>query len=564
MAGLKILVIGGTGPAGICLLRELVFRKHETVVFARNPSRIPEDLISHELIEVIKGELDDFDALSTAIAECRLVISLLGPNVLDKKISPTLYQDFYKSSLFPLMRQHGVRRIFAMGTISIYRPEDHWTLSRSALVLVVRLFANGPYQDIVNIAKVFESDASDLDWTVYRIAMIPGGSDEESWRKDREDGETFVGAVGANGWTISQRRGALARWLVDGVEGGAEDWMESSSSMNSNGTSDVKGNDLKDSPPATNPTVAQEESPHEPAIDPELLESEMELVSALAKLQKLEETIHQLRTLLPERLLEPLAPIVNPKGSTGNIAPNSPQKLFQQLSQAARAGVGEVGEFQAMWRSQEMKAVWERIDTLIHENAGQLLQSSGMWEQDYDTLLEDLTKQDIIRKEQSHRAREELERSQLQSVEGGWKAIVENFVQKNVPGVRVVLTKNDSSFIVLLPKGGLSLRVHTIDAGQESGIPDWKVVSKRTSAEPPSTLENAVLDCLNSRPRKWDLNFLLEMIASYSNIYETRCVKCDKMTDKAANLPVLRRLKAAQSLKEPQLPTFEAYHAACI
>lgn len=52
MTGTKILVLGGTGPAGICLLRELVHRKHETVVYARNPSKIHEYLASNELLEV--------------------------------------------------------------------------------------------------------------------------------------------------------------------------------------------------------------------------------------------------------------------------------------------------------------------------------------------------------------------------------------------------------------------------------------------------------------------------------------------------------------------------------
>ncbi|KAL2832475.1 hypothetical protein BDW59DRAFT_139311 [Aspergillus cavernicola] len=225
MAGSKILVLGGTGPAGICLVRELVYRNHETVVYARNPSKIPEDLISHQLLEVVKGEMDDLDALSTAMANCSIVISLLGPNILDRKMSPTLFADMYKTSVFPLMRQHGIRRILAMGTISIVRPEDHWTLARSALVPLVRIFANSAYQNILNIKNVFDHGANGLDWTVFRIAQIPGNPDEESWRRDREDGEAFVGWVGENGWTSSQRRGALARWLVDAAEGKAEDWV---------------------------------------------------------------------------------------------------------------------------------------------------------------------------------------------------------------------------------------------------------------------------------------------------------------------------------------------------
>lgn len=52
MAREKILVLGATGPAGICLLRELIYRKHATVVFARTPSKIPSDLATSPLIEV--------------------------------------------------------------------------------------------------------------------------------------------------------------------------------------------------------------------------------------------------------------------------------------------------------------------------------------------------------------------------------------------------------------------------------------------------------------------------------------------------------------------------------
>jgi putative NADH-flavin reductase len=53
----KILVFGGTGPAGICLLRELVYRQHHVVIYARNPSKIPEELASNTLIEVSCGSV---------------------------------------------------------------------------------------------------------------------------------------------------------------------------------------------------------------------------------------------------------------------------------------------------------------------------------------------------------------------------------------------------------------------------------------------------------------------------------------------------------------------------
>jgi hypothetical protein len=159
------------------------------------------------------------------MAGCSIVLSLLGPNINDGRIDPMLFANYYTQSIFPLMRQHGVRRILATGTVSIQRPEDHWTFFQLMVVLFMRLFASAVYRSVLNVADAFEYQAAGLDWTVFRIAQIPGGSDEVSWREDREDGELFTGWVGEKGWTSAMRRAALARWLVDAAEGGADGWV---------------------------------------------------------------------------------------------------------------------------------------------------------------------------------------------------------------------------------------------------------------------------------------------------------------------------------------------------
>jgi hypothetical protein len=124
------------------------------------------------------------------------------------------------------MRTHGVRRIFAMGTISIPAESDSFSLSRLLLVGLVRGVANSAYSTITQVGQLFAKEAGEgIDWTIYRIAGIPGGSDEASWRADREDGEVFEGFIGEEGWSLSQKRGALARWLVDAVEDGKEKWI---------------------------------------------------------------------------------------------------------------------------------------------------------------------------------------------------------------------------------------------------------------------------------------------------------------------------------------------------
>ncbi|PVH88938.1 NAD(P)-binding protein [Cadophora sp. DSE1049] len=227
MAGTKILVFGGTGPAGICLLRELVYRKHAIIVYARSPSKIPLDLAANPLIEVIQGDLSNHEAISSAVSRSSGIISLLGPNIKDRKFDPSVYSTFY-SSLFTIMRSHGVRRILAMGTISIKCAEDSFSLIRSMVLLLMPILYNTTYQSILKVREVFEKEGTGngIDWTVFRIGAIPGGDDEESWKKDRNEGAGhFVGWVGEKGWRMGQKRGALARWLVDAIEGGADQWI---------------------------------------------------------------------------------------------------------------------------------------------------------------------------------------------------------------------------------------------------------------------------------------------------------------------------------------------------
>ncbi|KAK0737791.1 hypothetical protein B0T18DRAFT_420582 [Schizothecium vesticola] len=223
MAGSKVLVFGGTGPAGNCLLRELLHRNHQTLAYARNTAKIPNDLKENPLLEVVQGELGDADAVAAATFQARVIISLLGPNTI-RGFEPSTYTDFYRV-LFGAMRQHGVKRIFAMGTLSIADPDDVFSLKRLFIVGLVRTVVNPAYQLITAVGRLFVDEAHDLDWTVYRIAGIPGGSDEASWKQDREDGETFEGYVGQQGWTASQKRGALTRWLVDAVEDGKTRWI---------------------------------------------------------------------------------------------------------------------------------------------------------------------------------------------------------------------------------------------------------------------------------------------------------------------------------------------------
>ncbi|KAI3579720.1 hypothetical protein IWW34DRAFT_735581 [Fusarium oxysporum f. sp. albedinis] len=223
MPGTPTLVLGATGPAGICVLRELLHRGHPTIAFVRSPSKVPRELASNPLLEIIKGELSDTTALSQAVAKSQAIISLLGPNSTSVP-DPTIYASFY-DVLFGLMRQHRVRCILAMGTISSALPQDTFSFMRALVIVFLRLFAATAYRSTLAIGEKFQTAAGDdLEWTVFRIFSVTGGADEAAWKADR-GGRVFAGYVGEPGWNTSLKRGALARWLVDGVEKGVGKWV---------------------------------------------------------------------------------------------------------------------------------------------------------------------------------------------------------------------------------------------------------------------------------------------------------------------------------------------------
>jgi nucleoside-diphosphate-sugar epimerase len=225
MSQSKVLVLGGTGPAGLCVLRELLYRHHSIVAYARSPSKIPTDLSSNPRLAIVKGEMNDYETFSSALKGCSAIISHLGGDINNPHSNPTLYTNMYRNTIIPAMREHGIKKILLMGTIAISQPEDSYILVRPMIMAYLRLKANAMYRDLISNTKMFETEAGDLDWTIFRIGAIPGEPDEESWRKGREEGKLYVGPMGAKGWTMNTNRSLLARWLVDAVEGRAGDWV---------------------------------------------------------------------------------------------------------------------------------------------------------------------------------------------------------------------------------------------------------------------------------------------------------------------------------------------------
>ncbi|PGH27075.1 hypothetical protein AJ80_01261 [Polytolypa hystricis UAMH7299] len=300
---------------------------------------------------------------------------------------------------------------------------------------------------------------------------------------------------------------------------------------------------------------------------PAELSSEREIATALFALQEMESKIHQLRSLVPARLLTPLMPIVNPKVAPSMPPPKSPQEMFEQLAQAARDGVAEVEAFKAEWRKPEMNAIWERVDKALEESGGDFPQPSTGWVRDYRRTLKQLDEEEKNQEEQRRRLEEQQEKVRLAALEGGWKDIVESFMQMDIPGVAVQLLPSSTAdlvrFSVALTKVSIMLYVQQANQVGTQDIGDWQVMIVPFDGKS-TKLEMDILNCINSRDRKWDLPYLLDMISSYAEVRRTRCTTCQQLTDINAQLPTLRKAIRIDSGDGKKTFHWKPYHPGCL
>lgn len=209
----RVLVVGATGPCGVLLVRECIAREgYHVVIYARNPTKLPDDIKVHEKVTVVEGTLEDEEALGRAMENVEAVLSALGPRVTAGPFhSPNspLAQG-YKRLIAVMQRAH-CRRLIALGTASIKDKEhDKFSATFLALVTGVATLAYTAYFDVVQLGKVI-MESTDIDWTIARVPVLT----------DKQSTEYVAGYVGDGKTNAWLSRAGFARFVLEELEGGA-------------------------------------------------------------------------------------------------------------------------------------------------------------------------------------------------------------------------------------------------------------------------------------------------------------------------------------------------------
>jgi len=107
-------------------------------------------------------------------------------------------------ALIPHLIQHGPKRCLILGTISIPGPNDSHALAATLSITAVRLLAPSAYHEIVGVGKLFDDEAAQLQWTMFRVGGLANG-----------DGDVVATTIGGQGYSPAVRRGGVAAWLVE-------------------------------------------------------------------------------------------------------------------------------------------------------------------------------------------------------------------------------------------------------------------------------------------------------------------------------------------------------------
>ncbi|KAJ8100203.1 hypothetical protein POJ06DRAFT_275323 [Lipomyces tetrasporus] len=189
----KVLILGAAGPTALLTVRKFLLHNHIVTVYARNPSKLPTDITSSKNLKIVRGDLTETQALTTAID---------GQDV---------------TSLFSALTSAGIKQIIATGTTSIHDPEDNFSFVAFIALAFIWIIAHAAWKDIVTFGKLFDTEATaaGLDWTIFRLGFLG----------NKESQSTKAGYVAKDGWSLMIQRENIANWLVAEMEKDNSEWI---------------------------------------------------------------------------------------------------------------------------------------------------------------------------------------------------------------------------------------------------------------------------------------------------------------------------------------------------
>lgn len=292
----------------------------------------------------------------------------------------------------------------------------------------------------------------------------------------------------------------------------------------------------------------------------EIHPEDRDLIEKLAKLQGVHGQLQQLRTLLPDQLLDASRmPIRSASGSRHGVAPGV---LLAHLRKVAVEGNRTVEAFSKAWHSDEMQKLWEE------SKQASFPQGNDVWTVNYRQLAAQVKDADTAQAESTG--------EQPDGSGDSAQKVVEKFREQH-PTLSIQVLDEANGMALEVKIAGHRFHIAR-DAKDKQAVYE---IRTSTKAEP-TELEQGMIRCLQSRAQPDNLEYLLvcpmflrpskaethlnlwqSMLNSYANVNTQPCDKCGRIFDDDLQLPVMRQPVIPPTADDEIPSRWRALHRLC-
>jgi putative NADH-flavin reductase len=159
---IQVAIIGGTGKSGKYLVKQLLLQKIPIKLLHRKPETLQ---IDNPLVEVIKGDARDYNAIHSLLEGCGAVLSCLSQPVGER----TIFSDATRNIL-KAMTVHNISRYITTAGLNVDTPFDK--KSAQTQFGTKWMYENYPETTTDRQVEYELLAASNTDWTMIRLPLI--------------------------------------------------------------------------------------------------------------------------------------------------------------------------------------------------------------------------------------------------------------------------------------------------------------------------------------------------------------------------------------------------------
>ncbi len=161
---IKVAIIGGTGKSGKYLVAQLIKQGYSCKLLLRNPEIFS---IKNPLLEIIKGDVQNLDAMRALIGDCDAVISALG---MGKMLNSTSIFSQSTTNIIQAMTEQKMKRYIVLTGLNVDTEFDKKGVKTK--FATEWMYTNYPLTTADRQAEYELLKASNLDWTLVRLPLI--------------------------------------------------------------------------------------------------------------------------------------------------------------------------------------------------------------------------------------------------------------------------------------------------------------------------------------------------------------------------------------------------------